>query len=97
MVDYNTKIPIIPSRYDPRYNISFTSNKTGFPLKRLRVMTRGGTTGMTAGGAKCGEPIPFTSNKTGFPLKSLPLAGCKQGTTGMTAGECGNDDGGVRE
>ena len=33
MVDYNTKIPIIPSRYDPRYNISFTSNKTGFPLK----------------------------------------------------------------
>ena len=33
MVDYNTKIPIIPSRYDPRYNVSFTSNKTGFPLK----------------------------------------------------------------
>ena len=33
MVDYNTKIPIIPSRYDPRYNVSFTSDKTGFPLK----------------------------------------------------------------
>ena len=33
LVDYNTKIPIIPSLYDPRYNISFTSNKTGFPLK----------------------------------------------------------------
>ena len=27
------QIPIIPSRYDPRYNVSFTSNKTGFPLK----------------------------------------------------------------
>ena len=36
LVDYNTKIPIIASRYDPRYNVSFTSNKTGFPLKRLR-------------------------------------------------------------
>ena len=32
MVDYNTKYPSFLSLRSP-YNISFTSNKTGFPLK----------------------------------------------------------------